>query len=118
MENNRKRTLDVLRTELAFIEIGGYSAWPAWEPKLIFEDSPTCMNYGHGANRKTCSECALMQFVPKEYELQKRACRFIPLNAGGETLDQMYHYAGAKEIEDAVTCWLKTTVAELNKPEA
>ena len=48
MPKDDRNLLDVLKFELEFLETGGYGrlAGKAWRPRFIFEDSPTCMNFG------------------------------------------------------------------------
>ena len=64
MANKKRDLLEVLRLELEFLENGGYRKVYSWRPQFIFEDSPTCLNYGNPAARRPCSECVLMQLVP------------------------------------------------------
>jgi len=47
MPKGKLEVLEVLKTELNFLEMGGYSLgrWASLGPEFIFEDSPTCINY-------------------------------------------------------------------------
>ena len=47
MPQDDRNTLDVLKAELNFVKKGGYGRSPRepWRAQLVFEDSPTCMNY-------------------------------------------------------------------------
>lgn len=47
MKRDERDLLEVLKFELKFLEDGGYSrsASARWRPQLIFEGSPTCMNF-------------------------------------------------------------------------
>ncbi len=110
-----RNILEVLKSELKFLEKGGYGQSPR-EPhraSLIFEDSPSCMNYDAQEHREPCEHCVLMQFVPREGREEKIPCRHIPLNDKGETLDQLYRYAEFYEVEDAMREWLRATIAKL-----
>jgi hypothetical protein len=93
---------DVLKAELAFLEKGGYGRSPreSWRQPLIFEDSPSCMNYDSKDHAEPCSSCVLFQLVPPQFRGNKIPCRHIPLNAGGETLDSLWRYSHQFEIEE------------------
>ena len=66
MHQTKQDVLRTLQEELAFLEQGGYRCpqQAAWRPQLIFEDSPTCLNFRNLGKRLPCRECALMEFVP------------------------------------------------------
>jgi len=115
-----RNVLEVLKAELNFLEKGGYGKSPR-EPhraSLIFEDSPSCMNYDRPDKPEPCEHCLLMQFVPKEGREEKIPCRHIPLNTKGETLDQLYRYAEFFEVEDSLRQWLRATIARLENKAA
>ena len=73
MQKDERDLLDVLKFELNFLEKGGYgrSTREPWRPVLIFEDSPTCMNYDCKNDPAPCSDCVLMQLVPPELHFGK-----------------------------------------------
>src|SRR5215469_15343668 len=109
MAADEKDLLTVLKAELAFIERGGYHG-ASWRPNFIFEDSPSCINYGDVRRSKPCSECVLMQLVPPEKRNEQIPCRFIPLNALGSTVESLYRTSTQDELEAEVRNWLKTTI--------
>jgi hypothetical protein len=115
MNKDQRDILDVLKSELAFLEKGGYANWPrpAQGFQHIFEDSPACMNYNF-SNFAPCSECVLIQLVPPEFHGNRIPCRHIPLNDKGQTLDSIYRYGGSN-IEGICGKWLRTTIASLEK---
>ncbi len=115
MHKDERDLLDVLKFELEFIEKGGYGRSPRepWRPRLIFEDSPTCMNYDSKENPAPCAECVLMELVPPAMRGEKIPCRHIPFNAAGESLDSLYRYSDDFTTEDAVRDWLRITIAAL-----
>jgi hypothetical protein len=116
MAGDERNALEVLRFELNFLEKGGYGTSPReWKAPLVFEDSPTCMNYDSKADPRPCSECVLMQFVPPEQRDAKIPCRHIELTPAGDTLETLYRWAHQHEIEDAMRGWLKETIAQLEK---
>ncbi len=86
-----KHKLNLLIKELEFLESGGYRLQLGWRSALVFEDSPTCPKLPHSA------------------------CRHIPLNQAGETLQTMYQTATQEEIENTVREWLRKTIEEVKK---
>jgi hypothetical protein len=115
MATDDRNLLDVLKFELDFIEKGGYGASPRepWRCPLIFEDSPSCMNYDTKDHPAPCEECVLMKMVPAENRDKTIPCRHIPLSPNGETLESLYRWASQREIEDVMRKWLRTTIAKL-----
>ncbi|MGB6429745.1 MAG: hypothetical protein WBF06_04115 [Candidatus Acidiferrales bacterium] len=117
MRDDERDLLDVLKSELDFLEKGGYGRSPRapWKPQFVFEDSPTCMNYDSKDHPVPCSECVLMQLVPAEFRAAEIPCRHIPFNAEGETLDSLYRYADQYETEEIFGKWLRATIATLEE---
>ena len=64
MASKKRDLLEVLRLELEFLKGGGYRKWSSWRPQILFEDSPTCQNYGDPERKRPCSDCVLMSLVP------------------------------------------------------
>jgi hypothetical protein len=116
---NERNLLDVLRAELAFLESGGYSSRPRfpWRPNFVFEDSPTCLNFGAKEERRPCSECLLMEFVPEERNKMAYPCRQIPLTPAGESVAHFYECGTEAELETALRGWLQRKIAELEAGE-
>jgi hypothetical protein len=114
MPKDNRDLLDVLKFELEFLEQGGYGRLPreSWHARLIFEDSPTCMNF-NSKDCEPCSECLLMQFVPESARTQQTPCIYIPLSPSGETLESLYRTGTQQEIEEALGTWLRTTIRRL-----
>jgi hypothetical protein len=117
MQKDERDLLEVLGDELKFIESGGYARSPgtSWRPVFIFEDSPACMNHDHTNDSESCSNCVLMQLVPREFRSARLPCRHIPLNAVGETLDSLYRYGDEHEIEETFIKWLQATISQLEE---
>ena len=86
---------------------------PSWRPQFIFEDSPTCLNYGNPGHRQPCSDCVLMQLVPKEFRRERVPCRHIPLNERSETIQSLYRSGTPRELEAAVGEWLMNAIQKL-----
>ena len=117
MPKDKADVLEVLKTELNFLEMGGYSLgkWASLGPQFIFEDSPTCINYDRTENPSPCTGCVLMHFVPPERRSETIPCRHIPLNASGATLDLLYRNSDRRVVEEAVRIWLRSTIDRLEK---
>jgi hypothetical protein len=120
MQKDERDLLEVLKSELEFIETSGYRSWPetAWRPKYIFEDSPSCINYYSEGNPRPCSDCALIYVVPPALRSAKFPCRHIPLNEPGDTLDSLYRYRDQSEIESTVGTWLRAAITRLEEERA
>jgi hypothetical protein len=115
MGKDNRDPLTVLRSELEFLEKGGYrtTARADWRPRFLFQDSPTCLNFDSTQPPRPCSECMLMQLVPADEAKRKTPCRFIPLNDHGETIDSFYRSGTAEELESAFGGWLRATIKRL-----
>ena len=105
--------LDILRLELAFLELGLYRAPTPGRPLWIFQDSPTCPRYGAA----TCPNCALMQFVPLECRSELVPCHHIPLDDAHETVDSLYRTGTQEELEEALRNWLTATIKQLEEKQ-
>jgi hypothetical protein len=119
MSRDDRNLLDVLKFELEFLEQGGYGRLPreAWRPRLVFEDSPTCMNF-NSKDREPCTECLLMQLVPESARKEQTPCIHIPLSSNGQTLDSLYRTGTQQEIEEALGAWLRKTICGLEAEKA
>jgi len=115
-----RNVLQVLKSELDFVSKGGYGRSPRspWRAQLIFEDSPSCMNYDATSDRAPCTACTLIQFVPQEKQAENVPCRYIQLTAEGETLLDLYNGGTQQELEDALMGWLRGRIAALEASEA
>ena len=115
MPQDDRNTLEVLKAELNFVQKGGYGRSPRepWRAHLVFEDSPSCMNYDTKDNHAPCTERLLMQFVPPEKRGEKVPCRHIPITADGTTLLELYRGGTDQVIEEAMTGWLQREIAKV-----
>jgi hypothetical protein len=120
MTNDKRDLLDVLKAELQFLEKGGYriTARVPWRPQFLFQDSPTCQNFDPAHPQIPCSDCVLMQLLPEKLRDKKIACRYIPLNERGETIDSFYRSGTQEELEATFSRWLKATIARLEHEKA
>jgi len=117
MSNDKRDLLSVLKAELEFVEKGGYrdTARAAWRPQFIFQDSPACLNFDPAQPPKPCSDCVMMQLVPENQRRRKVACRYIPLNEQGETIDSFYRFGTREDLDRAFTNWLRSTIQRLER---
>jgi len=115
MAKDKRDLLEVLKFELSFLEQGGYgrSVRTPWKPTSIFQDSITCLNFGDPPRTHPCSECLLMQFVPREHQSEEIPCHHIPLNEKSETVDSMNRWDTQQELEEEVKRWLRTTIQRI-----
>lgn len=115
MKRDERDLLHVLKEELAFLDSGGYQrTGKAWRPALMMEDSAAmCPNHGDAFRSRPCVECLLSRLAPKEKREVAGACRHIPLNATGETLDLLYRYATELEIQETYRQWLIDMIRKL-----
>lgn len=107
--------VEVLKSELEYLRSGAYAGGESWGPRFIFEDSPTCLNFGHRDTPSPCSGCVLIDYVPPENRAEQFPCRHIPLDASGQTLDSLYRHSDQGEVEQAVCNWLQTTIQRLEQ---
>lgn len=108
--------LTVLKSELEFIEKGGYGAPERREPghaSTIFADSLTCLNYGYPYRAHPCGECPLMEFVPADKRVSAMPCHHIPLDSSGQTVEAMEDEESQAGMQDAVKTWLRKTISRL-----
>lgn len=115
MLKDERDVLEVLKSELEYLKNGGYSNQESWAPRFIFEDSPTCLDFGHRDNPSPCTGCVLIDFVPTQYRSQRFPCRHIPLDALGQTLDALYRQCDQAEVEKVVCNWLQVTIRRLEQ---
>ena len=113
MASKKRDLLEVLRLELEFLKGGGYRKVSTWRPQFIFEDSPTCLNFGDPERKKPCSECVLMRLVPAEFRQGTPPCYYIPLNEQNDTIQSLQQWSSPQEMEAAVSEWLMNTIQKL-----
>jgi len=136
-ENQRQALLNALRLELQFCESGGYKTIVEKLPKrgsqhdpasalvsiesdrefrkerVIFQDSPWCLNYRLPIREHPCSACWLINFVPSEKQGESVPCHHIPLNERGDTLASLGGPGDAAHVQHAVRAWLRAKIHEL-----
>ena len=120
MAQDERDLLDVLRFELTFLEDGGYGRSPHTPRRrqVVFEDSPTCPNFGDPTKPHSCAKCLLMRFVPNELRGKVSPCRHIPLTDKGETIDYFYRRGTQRELlklEEALAGWLRKQISRIEE---
>ncbi len=112
--------LEVLKDELDFILKGGYgrSVRAPWQSKSTFQDSLSCINYASPTRIHPCNECHLLDFVDPEHQGEEVPCHFIPLNAEGETIDELEAQDNQARLERDVSAWLRARIKEIEEKRA
>ncbi len=120
MAKDTRNLPQLLRSELIFLDAGGYSAWARarWRLPLIFEESPTCPNFNDTTHSMACRDCSLMQLVPLRHQGKEVPCRYIPLNEVGETLDTLYRWGTMDDLNLIFRRWLVHTIAAWEAKES
>lgn len=116
MPDEKQDILMILKSELEFIEKGGYGTpdnMQAAQMTTVFADSLTCLNYGYPYRTHPCGECPLMEFVPEENRLSAMPCHHIPLDSSGETVEELEEEQNQMRIQEAVKGWLRQTISHI-----
>ena len=113
MAKDKRDILELLKTELDFIEKGGYgrSVRTPWKPTSSFRDSLTCVNYALPEKAHPCAECHLIDFVPRNKQDEEVPCHFIPLNATGDTVEDLDGNEG--KLQEALKEWMREKIREI-----
>ena len=120
MAKDDRDILDILGDELDFVEKGGYgrSVRTPWHPTSTFQDSLSCINYGYPYRAHPCNECHLLDFVDPEHHGEEVPCHFIPLNADGETIEDLELTDNQARLEQEVKNWLRARISEIKEERA
>ena len=115
MSKDERDILELLKTELDFIEQGGYgrSVRTPWKETSPFRDSLTCVNYALPEKAHPCSECHLIDFVPPDKRSEALPCHAIPLNAAGETVETLELENNQAKLEKALKEWMRAKIKEI-----
>ncbi|HEY3102067.1 MAG TPA: hypothetical protein VGJ69_00655 [Pyrinomonadaceae bacterium] len=115
MSKDERDILELLKTELDFIEKGGYGRSPRtpWKETSPFRDSLTCVNYALPEKAHPCDECHLIDFVPEEKRDELVPCHFIPLTESGETVEDLEMEDNQSKMEKALKEWMRRKIAEI-----
>jgi len=115
MDSIRQKVLQRLKDELAFLDSGGYQRSPnfPWRARYIFEESPSCPNFGNRTRPNRCVDCWLMAFVVPDRRTDQVPCRFVELTQQGATVDSLYRCGTLQETEETLRAWLQERIREL-----
>ena len=113
MSKDERDILELLQTELDFLEKGGYgrSVRTSWKPTSPFRDSLTCVNYALPEKAHPCSECHLIDFVPPDHRGDELPCHHMPLNDTGDTAEDLEN--DQVKLELALKHWLRARIREI-----
>jgi len=113
MSGNLSDTLQVLRFELNYLELGGLERDRGLtNVKSPFRESSACMNFGDPLRPHACSECSLFQFVPEDKRSEEFPCHHIPLDDSGETVAELINRDPSRMVV-ALEHWLRNTIAQM-----
>ena len=117
MVKDERDILDVLKDELNFIEQGGYgrSVRTPWQPKSIFQDSLSCINFADPNHTHPCNECHLLDFVGSDHQGEQVPCHFIPLDETGETIAALETEDNQAKLEREVKDWLRAGIRKIEE---
>ena len=120
MSKDERDLLALLKTELDFIEQGGYgrSVKTPWKMTEAFRDSLTCVNYALPEKAHPCSECHLIDFVPREKRKEELPCHAIPLNAAGDTVESLELENNQAKLETVLKQWMREKIQQLETQRA
>jgi hypothetical protein len=115
MARDERDLVELLKTELDFIEKGGYgrSVRTPWKETSPFRDSLTCVNYALPEKAHPCAECHLIDYVPDAKRAEQVPCHFIPLTESGETVEDLDAEGNQAKMEAALKDWMRRQIAEL-----
>lgn len=115
MSKDERDLLELLISELDFLEQGGYgrSVRTPWKETSPFRDSLTCVNYALPEKAHPCSECHLIDFVPTDKRGEELPCHAIPLNAAGDTVESLELQNNQAKLEMALKEWMRAKIKEL-----
>ena len=120
MTQDDRDILEVLKQERDFIEKGGYgrSVRTLWQPKSIFQESLSCLNYGYPYRAHPCTECQLIDFVDAEDRSRPVPCHSIPLDEAGDTIEKLELEGNESRMENAVKRWLEARISQIESERA
>jgi hypothetical protein len=113
MAKDERDVLELLKSELDFIEKGGYgrSVRTPWQATSPFRDSLSCVNYALPEKAHPCSECHLIDFVPADKRGEELPCHAIPLNAAGDTVESLED--NQTKLEESLKEWMRAKIKEI-----
>ena len=115
MTKDERDVLELLKSELDFIEKGGYgrSVRTPWKETSPFRDSLTCVNYALPEKAHPCAECHLIDFVPSDRQGDELPCHSIPLNSAGDTVNSLELGVNQAKLESVLKEWMRAKIKAL-----
>lgn len=115
MAKDDRDLIELLKTELDFVEKGGYgrSVRTPWRETSPFRDTLTCVNYALPEKAHPCSECHLIDFVPAEKRDELVPCHFIPLTEAGDTVEDLEAQGDQSKMEMVLKEWMRRKIQQL-----
>ena len=115
MAKDERDILALLKSELGFIEKGGYgrSVRRPWKAISPFRESLTCVNYALPEKAHPCAECHLIEFVPFDKHSAELPCHSIPLNAAGDTIESLELGDNQSKLESVMKEWMRAKIKVL-----
>ena len=115
MVKDERDMLGLLKSELNFIEQGGYgrAVKTPWKETSPFRESLTCVNYALPEKAHPCSECHLIDFVPSDKRRKELPCHSIPLNAHGDTVESLELKDNQAKLEGVLKEWMRLQIRGL-----
>jgi hypothetical protein len=119
MQLTKEEIIDKLKLERSILADGGYgrSVRTPWRPNQYFRDSITCPNVGESEKVHPCSECFLIEYVHPACKDLNIPCHFVPLNAGGDTIDSLLRQGNTARLEEGLLQWIESTIKRLEQPK-
>jgi len=106
------RTVDTLRLEPKFLELGLFRSLTLCRSFFVFEDS-TCPRHGKPAY----PNCVPRQFVRPDRRCEPAPCHYIPLSDARETVDSLCGIDTQEGLTEARRNWLTATIKRLGKKQ-
>ncbi|MDX6305066.1 MAG: hypothetical protein QOG23_1574 [Blastocatellia bacterium] len=115
MAKDERDILELLKSELDFVEKGGYGRSVRTPRKATspFRESLTCVNYALPEKAHSCAECHLIEFVPFDKHWEELPCHSIPLNAAGDTVESLELNDNQKKLESVLKEWMRAKIKAL-----
>src|SRR5256712_12835189 len=107
MAKDERDVVELLKTELDFIEKGGYgrSVRTPWKETSPLRDLLTCVNYALPEKAHPCSQCHLIVIVAAVNRDEQVPCHFIPRTETGEADVEVKIIGNEERMDTALKEW-------------
>ena len=119
MSKDEGGVLDFLKSQLSFIESGGYTDLERSKSgrALIFRDSPGCLLSGNAQRSSSCYDCPLMEFVPPADRSRNLPCHGVPVGLNGETVREAAADSDQQHLTHTVAQWLQSKIRSIEQAQ-